>query len=51
MTGQGLNQETTVKRAGDTRWSSHYTTILSVILLFSSVIDVLEVVEKEGSLS
>ncbi|XP_057471076.1 uncharacterized protein LOC130759880 [Actinidia eriantha] len=51
ITGRGLNQEATLKRAGDTRWSSHYTTILSVILLFSSVIDVLEVVEKDGTLS
>ena len=46
-----MNQEATLKRAGDTRWSSHYTTILSVILLFSSVIDVLEVVENDGTLS
>ena len=51
ITGRGLNQEATLKRAGDTRWSSHYTTILSVILLFSSVIDVLEVVENDGTLS
>ena len=49
--GRGLNQEATLKRAGDTRWSSHYTIILSVILLFSSVIDVLEFVEKDGTLS
>ena len=25
--GQGLNQETNLKRAGDTRWGSHYGTI------------------------
>ncbi|XP_020992024.1 uncharacterized protein LOC107474014 [Arachis duranensis] len=28
--GRGLNQETTLKRAGDTRWGSHYGTILRV---------------------
>ncbi|XP_077215942.1 uncharacterized protein LOC143850597 [Tasmannia lanceolata] len=26
--GQGLNQETTLKRAWDTRWSSHYRTLV-----------------------
>ncbi|XP_025630197.1 uncharacterized protein [Arachis hypogaea] len=40
--GRGLNQETTLKRAGDTRWGSHYGTILSLISIFSSVIEVLE---------
>ncbi|KAK1361659.1 hypothetical protein POM88_046133 [Heracleum sosnowskyi] len=41
-TGKGLNQEATLKRAGDTRWGSYYTTLLSLIRLFNPVIGVLE---------
>ncbi|XP_020979414.1 zinc finger MYM-type protein 1-like [Arachis ipaensis] len=47
--GRGLNQETTLKRAGDTRWGSHYGTILSLISIFSSVVEVLEVIEEDGN--
>ncbi|XP_031248872.1 zinc finger MYM-type protein 1-like [Pistacia vera] len=46
--GRGLNQEYTIKRPGDTRWGSHIGTIHSVINLFSSVVDVLMVIEIEG---
>ncbi|KMZ57986.1 hypothetical protein ZOSMA_7G00150 [Zostera marina] len=49
-TGQGKNQETTIKRAGDTRWGSHYGTICSLILMFSSVMEVLEVVSDDAKL-
>ncbi|XP_058726984.1 uncharacterized protein LOC131598392 [Vicia villosa] len=49
--GSGFNQEATLKRAGDTRWGSHYGTLLSLISLFTSVIDVLEFVEENGSSS
>lgn len=49
-TGQGQNQETTLKRAGDTRWSSHYASICSLILMFPSVIEVLEVVSDDAKL-
>ncbi|KAL4594939.1 hypothetical protein ACB092_12G055100 [Castanea dentata] len=48
--GQGLNQETSLKRAGDTRWGSHYRTILNLILMFSSTIDVLEIIDKDSLL-
>ncbi|XP_031275229.1 zinc finger MYM-type protein 1-like [Pistacia vera] len=41
-TGQGLNQDTNLKRLGETRWGSHYGTLLSLINLFSSVVEVLE---------
>ncbi|XP_058741882.1 uncharacterized protein LOC131614290 [Vicia villosa] len=44
-------QEALLKRAGDTRWGSHYGTLLSLISLFTSVIDVLEFVEENGSSS
>nr|KYP47883.1 Zinc finger MYM-type protein 1 [Cajanus cajan] len=46
--GHGLNQETKIKKAGDTRWSSHYDTLLSLLSLFPSMIDVLEIVEEDG---
>ncbi|XP_057761157.1 uncharacterized protein LOC130981593 [Arachis stenosperma] len=47
--GRGLNQEITLKRAGDTRWGSHYGTILRLISLFPSVVNVFEYVEEDGN--
>jgi hypothetical protein len=41
-TGRDLNQEMNIKRPGDTRWSSHYGAIVSLITMFSSVIDTVE---------
>ncbi|KAK9990032.1 hypothetical protein SO802_025017 [Lithocarpus litseifolius] len=46
--GQGLNQETSLKRPGDTCWGSYYGTILNLILMFSAVVDVLEIIEEDG---
>ncbi|XP_050280862.1 uncharacterized protein LOC126721833 [Quercus robur] len=46
--GQGLNQETNLKRPGDTLWGSYYGTILNLILMFSAVVDVLEIIEEDG---
>ncbi|KAL4626448.1 hypothetical protein ACB092_05G096900 [Castanea dentata] len=46
--GQGLNQETNLKRPGDTCWGSYYGTILNLILMFSAVADVLEIIEEDG---
>nr|XP_011459928.1 PREDICTED: zinc finger MYM-type protein 1-like [Fragaria vesca subsp. vesca] len=40
--GQGLNQETEIKRSCDTRWSSHYGTLVNFIVMFSSITDVLD---------
>ncbi|XP_028071838.1 uncharacterized protein LOC114274166 [Camellia sinensis] len=37
--GQGLNQETNLKRASETRWGSHYGTLVSLASMFSTVID------------
>nr|XP_043613759.1 uncharacterized protein LOC122585701 [Erigeron canadensis] len=48
-TGSGKNQELSLIQPGDTRWSSHYKTILRLIDVFSSVIKVLEFVEEEGT--
>ncbi|KAI3691217.1 hypothetical protein L2E82_49437 [Cichorium intybus] len=47
--GSGLNQETSLARAGDTRWSSHYKTIISLSILFKEVVEVLKYVEDEGT--
>ncbi|XP_039053351.1 zinc finger MYM-type protein 1-like [Hibiscus syriacus] len=48
-TGRGLNQELYLIRAGDTRWGSHYKTIISLMNLFPEVIEVLKYVEEDGS--
>ncbi|XP_020410642.1 zinc finger MYM-type protein 1-like [Prunus persica] len=48
-TGRGLNQETYLKRPGDTRWNSHYSTLLSIISMFKSVVKVLKLIIKDGS--
>jgi hypothetical protein len=47
-TGRGLNQEMNIKRPGDTRWSSHYGAIASLIIMFSSVIDTVEDIVEDG---
>ncbi|KAJ0981450.1 hypothetical protein J5N97_009705 [Dioscorea zingiberensis] len=47
--GRGLNQSTTLKRHGDTRWGSHYGTLLSLLTLFSSTIEVLEIIVDDAS--
>ncbi|KDO37268.1 hypothetical protein CISIN_1g0356712mg, partial [Citrus sinensis] len=47
--GQGLNQEITLKRPADTRWSSHYGTLMSIISMFPFVVNVLEIIEVEGN--
>ncbi|XP_049406286.1 uncharacterized protein LOC125869937 [Solanum stenotomum] len=41
-TGRRLNQERGLQRPGDTRWGSHYRTLDNLIVLFPSVIHVLE---------
>ena len=46
--GRGLNQDTNLKCLGDTRWRSYYGTILNLILMFSAVVDVLEIIEEDG---
>ncbi|GMP69440.1 hypothetical protein CsSME_00028703 [Camellia sinensis var. sinensis] len=47
--GQGLNQKTNLKCAGDTHWGSHYGTLVSLASMFSTVIDVLEMISEDGS--
>ncbi|XP_056690113.1 uncharacterized protein [Spinacia oleracea] len=41
-TGKGLNQIGTLKRPGDTRWSSHFKSICSVVKMFNATRSVLE---------
>ncbi|XP_039143947.1 LOW QUALITY PROTEIN: zinc finger MYM-type protein 1-like [Dioscorea cayenensis subsp. rotundata] len=40
--GRGQNQESSLARPGDTRWGSHYTTILCLISMWTSVLNVLQ---------
>uniref|UniRef100_A0A1S4C3E3 HAT C-terminal dimerisation domain-containing protein n=1 Tax=Nicotiana tabacum TaxID=4097 RepID=A0A1S4C3E3_TOBAC len=49
QSGKGLNQERRLQRLGDTRWGSHCRTLDNFVVLFSSIVHVLEVVECEGS--
>ena len=51
MSGRGMNQERALKRQGETRCSSHFDTLVNLIYLFSSVIDVHEVITENGTLS
>ncbi|XP_021810541.1 zinc finger MYM-type protein 1-like [Prunus avium] len=48
ITGRGLNQETTLKRAGDTIWNSHYGTLISIISMFPSVVNVLQMIVDDN---
>ncbi|XP_016463847.1 uncharacterized protein LOC107786863 [Nicotiana tabacum] len=44
---KGLNQERGLQRPGDTRWESHYKILDNFVILFSSIIHVLGVIECE----
>ncbi|XP_074282838.1 uncharacterized protein LOC141607386 [Silene latifolia] len=46
-TGRGLNQELAIKRPGDTRWGSHYRSLLNLLECFLNVIDVLEFIYND----
>ncbi|KAJ0545045.1 putative ribonuclease H-like superfamily [Helianthus annuus] len=46
-TGSGLNQELSFIRPGDTRWNSHYKTLVRLVDMFPSIIRVLEYVKDE----
>ncbi|KAL4035822.1 hypothetical protein IC575_004529 [Cucumis melo] len=46
--GRGLNQEIMFKRPKDTR-CGHYNTLMSLVTMFSSVVDVLETIVDDGS--
>ena len=44
-----MNQETNLKRPGDTCWGLYYETILNLILIFFIVVDVLEITKDDLS--
>ncbi|XP_076905365.1 uncharacterized protein LOC143561109 [Bidens hawaiensis] len=46
-TGSGLNQELSFIRPGDTRWNSHYKTLLRLVDMFPSIMRVVEHVKEE----
>ncbi|CAN6585781.1 unnamed protein product [Malus baccata var. baccata] len=45
--GRGLNQEISLMRPCDTRWNSHYGTIVSIIVMFEAVVEVLEWIKDD----
>ncbi|KAJ1287442.1 hypothetical protein BS78_02G010000 [Paspalum vaginatum] len=48
-TGRGANQLGSLQRAGDTRWSSHYKSILSLKNMFAATVSVLRSVGHDRS--
>lgn len=48
FTGTGQNQERSLKRAGDTRWGSHFGSITNLIHMFGSVLEVLLLISNNG---
>ncbi|CAN6721233.1 unnamed protein product [Malus baccata var. baccata] len=46
-TGKGLNQEMSLMRPCDTRWNSHYGTIVSIIVMFEAVVEVVEWIKSD----
>ncbi|XP_042035311.1 zinc finger MYM-type protein 1-like [Salvia splendens] len=48
-TGTGSNQERSLQRAGDTRWGSHYRSLINLSMVFTPVIEVLQIVEEDGT--
>ncbi|KAK1390859.1 Repressor of the inhibitor of the protein kinase-like protein [Heracleum sosnowskyi] len=49
QTGKGLNQIGTLQRPGDTRWSSHFTAICSLIRMYGATRSVLIDVAAQGT--
>jgi hypothetical protein len=46
--GRGVNQETNLARPGDTRWGSHYLTLLRLETMWDSILHVLTIVHEDG---
>ncbi|XP_062103499.1 uncharacterized protein LOC133814571 [Humulus lupulus] len=47
LSGRGQNQESGIKRPCDTRLGSHFGTLVSFTIMFSSIIDVLEEITND----
>ena len=45
--GRGQHQETSLARHGDTRWGSHYKTLLRIETMWDSIIEVLSVIHDD----
>ncbi|PIA38271.1 hypothetical protein AQUCO_02800149v1 [Aquilegia coerulea] len=48
LTGRGLNQETSLRRAAETRWGTHYESILRIISMYNAVLNLLRIIEVDG---
>ncbi|XP_062076272.1 uncharacterized protein LOC133781179 [Humulus lupulus] len=46
--GKGLNKENGIKRPCHTRWGSHFGTLVSFTIMFSSILDVLEEITNDS---
>ena len=46
--GRRQKQQTSLKRHGDACWGSHYGTLISLIIMFLSIIEVLEIIVDDG---
>ncbi|XP_070045702.1 uncharacterized protein [Nicotiana tomentosiformis] len=51
QSGKRLNQERGLQRPGDTRWGSHCKILDTFVILFSSIVHVLGVIECEGDVN
>jgi len=47
--GREANQIGTLQRPGDTRWSSHFNSVCSLIKMFRASCSVLDIISKEGT--
>ncbi|KAI3708356.1 hypothetical protein L2E82_37524 [Cichorium intybus] len=47
--GTGLNQEVGIKRPSDTRWGSHFASLLNIKNIYSSICEVLEDLSEDNS--
>ncbi|XP_039146798.1 zinc finger MYM-type protein 1-like [Dioscorea cayenensis subsp. rotundata] len=51
ISGKGKHQETNLAKAGDTRWGSHFTTLIRLLTMWESVLEVLQNVCQDGSVA
>ncbi|WVZ66717.1 hypothetical protein U9M48_015903 [Paspalum notatum var. saurae] len=47
FTGRGLHQTTSLARPGDTRWGSHFTTLIRIESMWDSVVNVLSMIHED----
>jgi len=49
QTGKGANQVGTIRRAGDTRWRSHFQSICSLMKMYDVACTVIDNIIDEGA--